>query len=133
MRAFHDIFSHSEEIEPSRHLRLQIMTEIGKRELRRERLMLASSLFGGCASAVTLVEALKYSAGAIAGSGFSEYLSLIFSDGGSLVAYWKEFLISLVESLPLLGITLVVASVLALLVSLRGTFTYSHHQHARLA
>lgn len=33
-------------------------------------------------------------------SGFFQYLSLVFSDGGLLALYWKEYLLSLSDSIP---------------------------------
>lgn len=37
-------------------------------------------------------------------SGFYNYLSIIFSDSDVALVYWKEILISLAESLPVIGI-----------------------------
>ena len=37
-------------------------------------------------------------------SGFYNYISIIFSDSDVAFIYWKEILISLIESLPVLGI-----------------------------
>lgn len=37
-------------------------------------------------------------------SGFYNYLSIIFSDSDVAIIYWKEILMSLVESLPIVGI-----------------------------
>ncbi len=37
-------------------------------------------------------------------SGFYNYLSIIFSDSDVAIVYWKEILISLAESLPVIGI-----------------------------
>lgn len=37
-------------------------------------------------------------------TGFYEYLSLIFSDSSVLSTYWKEYTLSLIESLPLVGL-----------------------------
>lgn len=37
-------------------------------------------------------------------TGFYDYMSLIFSEGGTLTNYWKEFAFSLIESLPLIGL-----------------------------
>jgi hypothetical protein len=34
-------------------------------------------------------------------SGFFEYVSLIFSDSGLIALYWKEYLLSLADSLPI--------------------------------
>lgn len=50
-------------------------------------------------------------------SGFYNYLSIIFSDFDVAIVYWKEILISLAESLPVIGI-------LALLIVLT-VFTWS--------
>lgn len=45
-------------------------------------------------------------------SGFYNYISIIFSDSDVVFIYWKEILISLIESLPVIGI----ASLLAIAV-----------------
>lgn len=45
-------------------------------------------------------------------SGFYNYISIIFSDSDVAFIYWKEILISLIESLPVIGI----ASLLAIAV-----------------
>ena len=37
-------------------------------------------------------------------TGFYDYLSLVMSDGATLTTYWKEFALSLMESLPLVGL-----------------------------
>lgn len=38
--------------------------------------------------------------------GFSEYVSLVFSDFNTISTYWKEFALSIVNSLPLASIAL---------------------------
>ncbi len=55
-------------------------------------------------SLLGLVASLVYLARVFAESGFSQYLSLLFSDGGSLLSYWRELVLSLAESLPALGL-----------------------------
>ena len=52
-------------------------------------------------------------------SGFLSYFSLLFTDGGTMLTYWREFLLSLAESLPLLQLTLIGLSLLVLFISLR--------------
>lgn len=56
-------------------------------------------------------------------SGFTQFISLLFTDFGSVAAYWKEFSFSLLESLPTLGLAAVFASAFAFLFSLRFLFT----------
>jgi len=62
-------------------------------------------LLGGIAlvSLAALVPAAQYVVKEFYRTGFYEYLSLLFSDSGSLSAYWQEFLLSLAESLPLVA------------------------------
>jgi len=38
--------------------------------------------------------------------GFFDYLSLIFSDSGTLATYWREYILTLVNSLPVLSLIL---------------------------
>lgn len=51
----------------------------------------------------------------LATSGFGQYLSLIFSDSGAVVYYWQELVMTLAESLPALGV-IVLLSTLGVLV-----------------
>ena len=55
----------------------------------------------------------------LAQSGFYEYFSLIFSDGGSMLLNWKEFIFSISESLPVTGIILTLSLVFTCLLSVR--------------
>ena len=52
-------------------------------------------------------------------SGFFSYLSLVFTDTGTVATYWKELSLSLVESAPLAGITLILMLVLILSISIK--------------
>lgn len=86
-------------------------------------------------SSAAVVASFQYLARETAQSGFSEYFSILFSDGGTLLSYWKEFLISLAEQAPVFGATLFLGAILALVGSLRATFknaqtTFTHIQLA---
>lgn len=68
----------------------------------------------------------------IAQSEFWQYISLFFSNGGDLVFYWKELMLSLVESMPLFGITSFFALVAFFLwtcscASRDARIVFSHH------
>ena len=52
-------------------------------------------------------------------SGFWNYLSLLFTDTGAVAVYWREFSLSILEALPLFGLTLIITLVLAIFISLR--------------
>lgn len=73
------------------------------------------------ASAVA-VTSFQYLSRETAQSGFSEYLSILFSDGSSILLYWREFLISIAETTPILGMALFLGAVIALAGSLKATF-----------
>lgn len=63
-------------------------------------------------------------------SGFYEYLSFAFSDGGTLVSYWKEFALSLIDSLPVVSVVLCLALIFAFLFSIRNAFGHIRNQLA---
>ncbi len=52
-------------------------------------------------------------------SGFAQFVLLLFSDAGFVAAYWREFGLSLAESLPILGISAILGSAFAFLLSAR--------------
>jgi hypothetical protein len=60
----------------------------------------------GLASLAGLIPAFKILSTDLGQSGFYEYFSLIFSDGGSIVSFWKELVFSIAESLPVMSIVL---------------------------
>jgi len=70
-------------------------------------------------SAVGLIPAFEMLLNNLAQSGFSEYFSLIFSDGGSMLTYWKELSFSLAESLPVMSIILTLSTLFVCFLSLR--------------
>ena len=65
-----------------------------------------------------LFPVIRYAAGEFARSGFYEYLSLAFSDSGTVLTSWKEFALSLAESLPVLAVTLTLSTLFGFLGSL---------------
>lgn len=52
-------------------------------------------------------------------SGSLQYLSLIFSDTGTVIAYWSDFSSSILESLPVLTMAAFLATILVFLGSLK--------------
>jgi hypothetical protein len=54
-------------------------------------------------------------------SGFGQYLSLIFSDGASVAGDWRDLLWTLVESAPVVGLTLCLAAAGMLTAAVRWT------------
>jgi hypothetical protein len=75
--------------------------------------------FIGFASLAGLVPVFQMLLSDLAHSGFYEYFSLIFSDGGSILSYWKELTLSLAESLPTMSIIFTLSLVFISLLSFR--------------
>ena len=65
-----------------------------------------------------LIPSMSYLISAFALSSFGQYLSLIASDGDIVLLNWKEFAFSLIESLPLMSITLVSIMIFGLIYSI---------------
>ena len=60
-------------------------------------LLIVSSLSGSILSIRDLItESSKL--------GFYKYLSLVFSDGGVIATYWKEYMLTLADSLPVMNL-----------------------------
>lgn len=70
-------------------------------------------------SLIAIVPVLKYLSAEFYESGFYSYLSLIFSDSSVVFQNWKEIILSLAESAPILGIAIFLAVIFILLSSLK--------------
>ena len=98
-------------IEPSLNLKVSIINRIKKEEMKRT---VYRMVFGSFLSLVSVSTLIIFAVSIIKDayqSGLSEYLSLLFSDGASLTVYWQTYMMSIVESLPIIPITIAVASI----------------------
>lgn len=77
-------------------------------------------------SGVAVVLSFQYLAQELSRSGISEYFSILLSDSGVALTYWKEFSLSVVEQLPVLGGALFLSAVLMLLSSLKSIIQNTH-------
>ncbi len=96
-----------------------ILTRI--EQVKRRTAQWQAALFGACtlASVAVLVPVLQYTSEQLYSSGFYEYLSFMASDRSLALTYWREFSLSLVESLPSIALLLLLPVVVALVYSLR--------------
>lgn len=106
-------------ITPPEGLLERIMARIKKEE--RVLLIKKVALFSAAAlgSLFALIPAFQYALQEFHQSGFYQYLSLLFSDSGVVLVYWKEFAMSLAESLPVLGILVFLSAVFVFLGSVK--------------
>lgn len=66
-------------------------------------------------------------------SGFYEYLSLAFSGSGSLVTYWRDFILLLGESLPIVSLIATLTLVFIFFLSLKYTMRQIIKGHLSLS
>ncbi len=115
----HFTFSALEDIDPPRRLSFAILSRIQRRKQHVARIKLALLTTSSLVSAILLFPVVSYTLTGFTNSGFYEYLSLIYSEGLSILPYWKEIGLSLAESLPTFELALLLAVVYALLESLK--------------
>jgi hypothetical protein len=96
-----------------------IWHKIVMRDRRIVRLKLYTFLLIGLTSLIGLIPAWQILSGDLARSGLYEYFSLIFSNGNSIVSYWKELTFSIAESLPTMSIALSLSLIFILFFSLK--------------
>ncbi|PIU75295.1 MAG: hypothetical protein COS76_01545 [Candidatus Portnoybacteria bacterium CG06_land_8_20_14_3_00_39_12] len=95
---------------------LRIKTEQRKAIVRRK---IAIFSFVLVVSLSGFIPALGMAWTDLADSGFVQLFSLAFSDTKIMMTYWQNYLLSLLESLPITGLMVVGISLLALLGSLK--------------
>jgi hypothetical protein len=105
------LFGYINLIEPPKGLGGRIMNIINVEEKRLARIRawaFGSSTVASFGLSMWTVVYLIKSANE---SGFWQYLSLIFSENGAVLAYWRELSLALVESLPIASLIIFLAAV----------------------
>jgi len=116
---YRSLFLSLETARPPKGLSLSILRRIEEEQKHSARIHLFAFAIAACASFVTLFPAFRYAADGFTQSGFYQYLSLVFTDGVSLLPYWKEFALSLAESFPVIPITAFLTVVYILLETIK--------------
>lgn len=104
MGNYNDLFRHLDQVEPSPQLYNLIFARINSEQRRIARTKLVFFGFGIFSSVIAFVPVFQYTAQEFSQSGFYQLVTLLFSDSGVVVFMWREFLLSLAESMPVLGI-----------------------------
>lgn len=116
---FQKLFSLNKQATPPPELLERIIANINiQRQSRIKRMLAIRSLFF-VFSVIVLVIGWQSIRADMAKSGFAHFIALLFSDGKILMAYWQSFILVLLESLPVSGLLVVLAAVLAVLQSLK--------------
>lgn len=98
-----ELFRGLTSIEPPQRLLSDILLRIKQAQKRAIKIRLVILGVVVLSSAGAAIPAFQYSAREFYQSGFYQYLLLLFSDSGAVLEYWKEFGLSLAESLPVPG------------------------------
>jgi hypothetical protein len=105
--------------EPTPDLAFSIFNKIVIHDKSMAKFKLWIGTFTGIASLITLIPVFQVLLDNLTHSGFYDYFSLIFSDGGLMFSYWKEFTLSLAESLPMMSIIFTLSLIFIFLMSFR--------------
>jgi hypothetical protein len=105
--------------EPSPDLAFSIWHTVVVQNKYMVKFKLCIFVFTGFFSLVGLVPVFQMLLNDLTQSGFYEYFSLIFSDGGSMLSSWKELIFSLAESLPIMSIIFTLSLIFIFFLSLR--------------
>lgn len=116
---YEELFTDIDQKEPPPGLLELIMLRIGEERRRAARIRIMCLGAVSLIALFSLVPAWQGFYAELAQSGFTQFMSLLFSDAGVVASYWQEFVMSLAESFPMFGLFAVLASVFALLLPLR--------------
>ena len=82
-------------------------------------------------SIIGFAPALQYFRTELLDSGLPQLLSLLFSDPTIMLTYWQEFTFSILELLPVAGLTAILGSLFVFLGTLRLTAKQMEHLSTR--
>lgn len=117
---YEKLFTHLVLTEPPEDLLNKIMKRI--RQEQRPRALkwrfgfFVAMLFGSVIAAIPTFQSAQ---SALIASGFARFLSLLFSDTGAVMMYWDSFMVAIIESIPVISITIFLVVILAFLKSLK--------------
>lgn len=122
--SYKKLFSRLPEAEPSAGVITAVMSRIQHARIIRVRLHATLHLSLIVLAVIAFFPAISNLMTSASQSGFSSYISLAISDGGSMLGSWQSFILSIVETAPLLGIGIVISLLLIFANSLRRGARY---------
>ena len=117
---FNQIFSYFSAPQPSDELAEKILGKIKQAQKRKAKIRLAVFAVVSVLSVVALVPAGYWLWQDVSQSGFFQFVSLLFSDFGMVLAYWHNFVLAVLESLPVLSLIVFSGVAVLLLESIRS-------------
>lgn len=118
-KALFSVFEKNPDLAIPADLSARIVAAVLRRQRLNAIIKLSLGSFFSIGSFVVGLLIWRYENLTLAGSGVSRLLSLLFSDFSVVMSFWKEYLLSVAESLPLAPLAAVLAFVWLCLVNLR--------------
>src|ERR1019366_6480855 len=118
------LLSRLPEAEPSAGVITAVMGRIQHARIVRARLHATLHISLITLAVIAFVPAIGNLIASASHSGFSSYISLAISDGGSMLGSWQSFILSIVETVPLLEIGVILGILLIFANSLRRGTRY---------
>lgn len=100
---FRQIFDYLEEKTPNQELLSKVLVSIRKQEIRRKNQKMASFLLLFLITAFTIPFTSQILISQINNSGIVYFLGAIANDFHSFLNFWQEFILAILESLPITG------------------------------
>ena len=120
---YEELFTHIKPKEPPAGLFDRIILAIKReQELQHTRRLLFGFLFLLVASFIATPFSWSILINQIESSGISYFISTALSDFGTFIALWQDFSLAILESLPIIGITCFIISVVVAVFTLRLFF-----------
>ncbi len=120
---FEKLFTHLTPMEPPEGLLNKIMLRIQKEQkflmIKRRIMFLSIGIVGIIVSAAAFIPAFKATQTGLNESGFIYFLSLIFSDFEIVAVSWQNFVMSLLETLPIMSFATLFAIIFIFLGSVK--------------
>ncbi len=106
--------------EPSAELFGKVMRRIDfERERKNAKRRIFVFSLGLCSALLAFIPSLRAAYNGLLDSGFFHFVSLIFSDADIVVVYWRNFILSVFEALPVVSFAICAATVVLLLSSIK--------------
>ncbi len=105
--------------EENQNLALNVWNTISIRNKHIKTIKIWGFSFASLASLVSFIPAWKALTSDLTQSGIYDYFSIIFSNNGSILSYWKELSLSIIESLPTMSIVLSLSLIFVFILSLK--------------
>ncbi len=105
--------------EPEVDLANQVWSNLLEKDKHLAKLRLVAFCFISIVSLLGLIPAVQMLSSDFTKSGFYEYISLVSSDGSLLLSHWREFLLSIAESLPIPSLLLSLSLIFVFFLSVK--------------